>query len=110
MTEQLAKTNGITALVAGLLQIVTTFQALFVTASEYDPSTAVWMGLGLDALMAVACAAIFVQFLNTPATTPWRGIGLPMAGLASVLSLIQVGLRFSSDHGWWTGHLRHALN
>lgn len=110
MTEQQAKTNGIVALVAGLLQIVTTIQAVFVTASEYGPSSAVWLGFGLDALMMVAFAAIFLQFLKTPEGIPWRSVGLPMAGLAAVLSFVQVAIRFTSEHAWWTGHLNYALS
>jgi hypothetical protein len=110
MTDQLARTNGITAIVACLLQVVTTFEALFVTASEYDPASMVWLSLALDAGLFVATAAIFVQFLGSPPATPWRALALPLTAVACVLSLLQVVIRFTSDHGWWTGHLNYALS
>ncbi len=108
MTDQQARTNGLIAVFAGALQIVFTLQVRFVTATEYDPAILVWMGLGLDALMAVFLGAMAVQFAAAPAGTPWRAIGLPMATLAAALSLVQLGIRFTSDDGWWTGRLTYA--
>jgi hypothetical protein len=102
--------NSISALVAAGLQIVTTIEALFVTAQEYDPAGMVWLSLGLDAGIAVAFGVLFFQLLKVEPGTPWRAIGLPAAAIASVLSLVQVAIRFTSDHGWWTGHLNYALS
>jgi hypothetical protein len=109
-TARQTRINSISALAAAALQTVTTAEALFVTADEYDPASMVWISLGLDAGIAVAFGIFFVQLLKTPPGTPWRSVGLPAAAIASLLSLLQVAIRFTSDHGWWTGHINYALS
>jgi hypothetical protein len=85
------------------------FSTVMVTADEYDPATLVWMYLGIDVLMTVLLPILLVQIAKgaEPSGLKTRAVGAGVAGL--VAGLVKRAARFSSGHGWWTGHLTYTL-
>jgi hypothetical protein len=79
------------------------YQALFIPAGEFPPAGVVWLDLGLDAGVTLALVALFAMGA-AGATGPLKSALTVLAPLAIVAGLLQIGVRFTSDHAWWTGH------
>ena len=97
-------------LLCAALLVTNCLWRVLVPSHEYGSSTSVWLGIGIDALLMVGLIGLYRQFsTQMEAGDPRRGL-LTLAfwpGLTA--GVVIFGIRFSSDHGWWTGHLRFVL-
>ena len=94
---------------AGLL-VATGLWRVVVPGTEYGSSTLVWFGIVVDAMILLGLIGLYrqlsVQF--TPDDSR-RGL-LKLAFWAGLIAGVVVfAIRLTSDHGWWTGHLRFVV-
>lgn len=84
-------------------------QAIFVTAQEYDPAILVWMHFGLDVAMTLLSVILLIVLARSSGQEGPRGLAI-LAGLVGIVAgAIRIAARFTSDHGWWTGHFNYRL-
>jgi predicted phage tail protein len=82
-----------------------TFQALFVPAGEYGSRGLVWV----EILLTLAMTIVLPVQLAKNSGKPTTGLSLVLAVLGPVAvvgGVLQLIARFTSNHGWWTGHFR----
>jgi hypothetical protein len=104
-----AQSNQYVVLFMGLVLLFGAFNAVMVTADEYGPASLVWLYLGLDALMTVLLPFLMVQVAKSAPPSGLK-VAAMLLGVAGILAgLVKLAARFSSDHGWWTGHFTYAL-
>jgi hypothetical protein len=104
-----AQSNQYVVLFMGLVLLFGAFNAVMVTADEYGPASLVWLYLGLDALMTVLLPILMVQVAKSAPPSGLKTVAM-LLGVAGVIAgLVKLAARFSSDHGWWTGHFTYAL-
>lgn len=85
------------------------FNAVMITGDEYDPEMLVWMNLGLDIAMTICLVALLSIVLTRAPRDGLTGLSV-LVGLAGLAAgIVKIGVRFTSDHGWWTGHYTYAL-
>lgn len=104
-----AQTNQYILLGMSAVLIFGAFNAVMVTADEYDPSTLVWMNLGLDLALT---GLLPVMLWQVAKSAPAGGLktAAMLVGIAGLIAgLVKLAARFSSDHGWWTGHFSYAF-
>ena len=83
--------------------------AVMVTADEYDPGFYVWFKIALDAAMTGLLVVLLVAVARGADSGGPKGLAL-LAGLVGLAAgLVKLAARFSSEHGWWTGHFNYAL-
>ncbi|MEZ5796063.1 MAG: hypothetical protein R3D63_00305 [Paracoccaceae bacterium] len=107
--EAAMKQNQYALPLVGVVLILGAAGAVFLTASEYDSPTVVYMGLGFDLLMTIAVAGLLpIVARGAPASgLKTAAMGLGVLGL--IAGIVKLIARFSSDHGWWTGHFNYAI-
>jgi hypothetical protein len=104
-----AQTNQYVVLFKGIALLFGAFNAVMITADEYGPASLVWLYLGLDALMTVLLPILMVQVAKSAPPSGLKTVAM-LLGVAGVIAgLVKLAARFSSDHGWWTGHFTYAL-
>jgi hypothetical protein len=104
-----AQTNQYVVLFMGIVLLFGAFNAVMITADEYGPASSVWLYLGLDALMTVLLPILMVQVAKSAPPSGLKTVAM-LLGVAGVIAgLEKLAARFSSDHGWWTGHFTYAL-
>jgi hypothetical protein len=104
-----AQTNQYVVLFMGIALLFGAFNAVMITADEYGPASLVWLYLGLDALMTVLLPILMVQVAKSAPPSGLKTVAM-LLGVAGVIAgLVKLAARFSSDHGWWTGHFTYAL-
>jgi len=92
------------------LLILTCLWRVFVPAHEYGSATSVWLGIIVDAMLMIGLVGLYAQLSGAIAVGDSRRstMGLLFVpGLAAGVAIFAI--RFLSEHGWWTGHLRYAL-
>ncbi|MDZ4309694.1 MAG: hypothetical protein U1A24_03930 [Cypionkella sp.] len=105
-----AKTNAYVVIGMSIVLLFGAFNAITITADEYDPETLVWMNLVLDAAMTVLLGVILTQVARLNEPGGLKTAALVLGPLGIIAGLIKLAARFSSDHGWWTGHFNYALS
>jgi ABC-type Na+ efflux pump permease subunit len=103
------KQNQYVVLFMSAVLLFGAFNAVMVTADEYDPSTIVWMNFGLDLAMLVCLVALLTIIGRSAEPGGLKSAALGVGVLGVIAALIKVYARLSSDHGWWTGHLNYAI-
>ncbi|CAN1492007.1 hypothetical protein MCELHM10_00233 [Paracoccaceae bacterium] len=103
------KTNQTVVIFMSVVLLFGAVNAVMITADEYDPSTLVWMHLGLDAVMTVLLLVLLVQVGKAAAPGGLKTLALVVGAAGFVAGLVKLAARFSSDHGWWTGHFSYAF-
>lgn len=103
------KTNQYVILFMAAVLLFGALNAVFVTADEYGPSATVWLGLGIDALMTVCAVALMIQISSGAPPSGLKTAAMAAGVVALICGLVKLAARFSSDHGWWTGHFNYAL-
>jgi hypothetical protein len=103
------KTNQYAVIFMSVVLLFGAFNAVMVTADEYGPATLVWMGLGLDAVMTVLLLILLVQVGKGAEPGGLKTLALILGAVGFVAGLVKLAARFSSDHGWWTGHFNYAF-
>ncbi len=103
------KTNQYVAIAMSVVLLFGAISAVTVTASEYDPSTLVWMHLGIDLLMTVLLPVLLVQVARGAEPGGLKTAALVVGALGVLAGLVKLAARFSSDHGWWTGHFNYSI-
>ena len=66
-----------------------------------------YLSMGVDLLLIVGLVALWRSYpAPTPDAPPYVRWGGWLFGLGFAAGIIMLLLRFTSDHAWWTGHLR----
>jgi hypothetical protein len=104
-----AQTNQYVVLFMGVVLLFGAFNAVMITASEYDPQTLVFMHLGIDALMTVLLPILLVQVGREAPPSGLKTAAMVLGTVGVVAGLVKLAARFSSDHGWWTGHFSYSI-
>jgi hypothetical protein len=69
-----------------------------------------YVNMGVDLLLLVALIALWRSYpaptTDAPAYVRWGGW---LFGLGVAAAIVMLLLRFTSDHAWWTGHLRSGF-
>ncbi len=92
------------SLMIGALLIWGAATAILIPAGEYPMPPAHYLDMGLDAALTILLAVSLVRFVP-PAPDSGLKTAATLIGWAGVLGgLIQLAARFTSNHGWWTGH------
>jgi hypothetical protein len=107
--EKQAKTNQTVVLLMSAVLLFGAFRAVMVTADEYDPSTIVWMNFGIDLLMTILLPVLLVQVAKNAPESGLKTAALVLGGIGVLAGLVKLAARFSSDHGWWTGHFSYSI-
>jgi len=104
MTEKNSSTqNRIVMLLLAAVLIFGLVTALIEPAGEFPPWGYAVFNMGLDAIMTAVLAVLVL----IESAKPQDGLKVPMiiAGvLGAIAGVVQVLIRFTSDHAWWTGH------
>jgi hypothetical protein len=79
------------------------FSAFTLPAGEYPPPPYHLFTLGLDVLMTVILAVLLMAERRAPPTLV-RTVAMGSGALGVLAGIAQIAVRFTSDHGWWTGH------
>jgi hypothetical protein len=101
--DKTAKSNTLAAAFMGTYLCVTAAIALLSPAGEFPPSPYHLFTLGLDGVMT-ALLIILVIAVGNAQGGGLRMLALVVGSLGVVAGLIKVGIRFTSDHAWWTGN------
>ena len=81
---------------------------LTVEAHEFAMPGAVWMRFLLDLGLIAVLFGFFKQLRDhLPLGDARRGYITPLFAAALISGILMLLIRLSSDHGWWTGHLRY---
>ena len=105
-----AKTNAYVVIGMSIVLLFGAFNAIMITAQEYDPETLVWMNLGLDVLITALLGVILTQVARLNEPGGLKAAALVLGPLGLIAGLTKLAPRFSSDHGWRTGHFSYALS
>jgi hypothetical protein len=103
------KTNQYVVLFMSAVLIFGAVNAVMVTADEYDPASLVWMNFGLDLAMTVLLAVLLTVVAKAAEPGGLKTAAMVLGALGLIGGLVKLAARFSSDHGWWTGHFSYAL-
>lgn len=103
------KTNQYVVLFLSAVLVFGAFNAVMITANEYDPETIVYMNLGLDLLMTVCLIALLAQVMKGAEAGGLKTAALGLGAVGLLAGLVKLAARFSSDAGWWTGHFTYAI-
>ena len=101
-----AKTSKQNAMVAVFMSVVLiggAILALIIPAGEFPPQFYQYFEMGLDALMVVLLVIIVATLGSSPAGG-MRTAATIMGPIGVVAGLVKLGIRFTSDHAWWTGN------
>ncbi len=104
-----AKTNAYVVIGMSIVLLFGAFNAIMITAEEYDPETLVWMNLGLDVAMTVLLVVLLTQVAKLTEPGGLKTAALVLGPLGIIAGLVKLVARFSSDHGWWTGHFNYVF-
>lgn len=104
------QTNQYVVLFMGVVLVFGAFNAVTITADEYDPATLVWMYLGIDLLMTILLPVLMVQVSRGAPSGGLKTAAMIFGAVGVIAGLVKLAARFSSDHGWWTGHFNYALS
>jgi hypothetical protein len=94
--------NAIVALVMAVVLCGGAVIGLTSHAGKFPPSPYHLFTMGLDGLMAVILA-ILVATLGSSPPGALRTAATIIGPIGVVAGLVKVGIRFTSDHAWWTG-------
>lgn len=106
---QQMKTNQYAALFMAAVLLFGAFNAVMVTADEYDPAFYVWFNIALDAVMTGLMAVLLVAIARGAPAGALKSAALGLGAVGILAGLVKLYARFSSDHGWWTGHFNYSL-
>jgi hypothetical protein len=97
------KQNAIVAVVMSVVLIGGAVFALISHAGEYPPQFYQMFTMGLDGVMTVALA-VLVATLGSSSPGALRTMATMIGPIGVVAGLVKLGVRFTSDHAWWTGN------
>jgi hypothetical protein len=98
-----AKQNMIVALVMAVVLTGGAVIALMSHAGEYPPSPYHLFLMGLDGVMTIVLAILLATLGSSP-PGGLRTLTTIIGPIGVVAGLVKVGIRFTSDHAWWTGN------
>jgi hypothetical protein len=97
-------------LICAALLVANCLWRVLVPGTEYGSVMSVWLGLIVDVLLLVGLIGLYRQFsAQMTADDSRRGLMQLAFWPGLVAGIVTLAIRFSSDHGWWTGHLRYVL-
>ena len=97
-------------LACAALLVVTGLWRVVVPGTEYGSATSVWFGIIVDAMLALGLIGLYRQLSVQFAADDSRRSLLKLAFWPGLIAGVVVfAIRLTSDHGWWTGHLRYVL-
>ncbi len=84
---------------------------VLVPAHEYGSSGSVWLSVLVDTGLVAGLIGLYRQFSQHMAPDDGRrGLMALAFWPALIAGVVIFAIRFSSSEGWWTGHLRYALD
>ncbi|HVF72603.1 MAG TPA: hypothetical protein VM940_13425 [Chthoniobacterales bacterium] len=89
--------------------ILTFLYRVLVTAHEYDSVAVVYMSIGLDLAMIAGLILGKIAISRQITAHQRRGLVTIVFVVALLAGVGLLGLRITSDAGWWTGHLRYEF-
>ncbi|MGL4320819.1 MAG: hypothetical protein ACRCS3_08150 [Paracoccaceae bacterium] len=95
--------NAIVVLVMAVVLSGGAVIALMSHAGEFPPSPYHLFVMGLDGVMTIALA-ILVATLGSSPPGGLRTAATIIGPIGVVAGIVKVGIRFTSDHAWWTGN------
>jgi hypothetical protein len=103
------KTNQYVVIGMSIVLIFGAISAVTITADEYGPEILVWMYLATDAAMTAILPVLLVQVVRGAEPGGLKTAAVLLGCVGLVAGLVKLAARFSSDHGWWTGHFTYAF-
>lgn len=102
-TAGVSRSNTVVILLMGAVLIWGALSALTVPAGEFPPSPYHLVMLGLDMVITAILAVLVAAERRSP-PSGLKSASLVLGALGVLAGLVQIGIRFTSDHAWWTGH------
>jgi hypothetical protein len=104
MADTSSKSNYYAALFGGAVLLWGAYSALILPGGEYPMPPMHFLEMAFDLGLTIAIAGLTFLNLRPASDTNLRSVAI-LVGCAGVIAgLVQLGIRFHSDHGWWTGH------
>ena len=103
MAEPNYKQNRLVMIGMGAWLIFGAVMALTQPADEFPPYFYALFNIALDAVMTILMVILLAAEVRTP-SGGLKGIALLVGVLGIVAGSVQVLIRFTSDHAWWTGN------
>lgn len=101
--QDTSKQNRLVMIAMGAFLVFGAVLALTQPAGEFPPTAYAIFNIALDAVMVLLMAIlIFANLRSPPGGLKAVATGIGVIGL--IAGLVQVGIRFTSDHAWWTGN------
>ncbi len=98
-----ARNNAVVITLMAAVLVWGAASALTVPAGEFPPAPYHLVIMGLDVAMTLILAVLLAAERHADPSA--RKLGAMVLGsLGVVAGLVQVAIRFTSDHAWWTGH------
>ncbi len=107
-TKQMKQNQYVVMFMAAVL-LFGAFNAVMVTADEYEPAGYVWFKVALDAAMTALTVILLATILRGAESGGLKVAAVLIGVVGLAAGLVKLGVRFTSDHGWWTGHLNYAI-
>lgn len=95
--------NTIVVLVMAVVLFGGAVIAVMSHAGEFPPSPYHLVTMGLDGLMTIILA-VLVATLGSSPEGAMRTVAGIIGPIGIVAGVVKVGIRFTSDHAWWTGN------
>ncbi len=102
-TAGVSRNNTVVILLMGAVLIWGAVSAITVPAGEFPPSPYHIVMLGLDVLITAILAVLVAAERSSP-SSGLKSASMAIGALGVLAGLVQIGIRFTSDHAWWTGH------
>jgi hypothetical protein len=104
-----AKSNMLVLIGMSAVLLFGAFQAVMVTANEYDPATLVWMNIGLDAALTLLSVIMLGAVASSAPSGGLKTLAMIVGVVGIIAGLVKLGVRFTGDAGWWTGHYSYTI-
>ncbi len=103
MAEPNYRQTQLVMLFMGAFLIFGAVMATIMPADEFPPYAYAVFNIALDAVMTVLLVILLVGTLSAP-SGGLKPLAFGVGVLGILAGAVQVAIRFTSDHAWWTGN------